>query len=83
MEDLFFALKTWMPIVKDAVITGAAVIAGYVGLKGLGTWRRQLKGNTNMNTRSPCSRRFIELREAITRIQIPVHDLFTGTGYAR
>lgn len=30
---------------KDTILTAAAVVAGYVGLRGLSTWRRQLAGN--------------------------------------
>lgn len=71
MEDLFCALKAWLPIIKDTVLTGAAVIAGYVGLKGLGTWRRQLKGNTEYELAKSLLKAVYELREAIAGARFP------------
>ena len=71
MDDLFCALKVWLPIIKDAVLTGAAIIAGYVGLKGLGTWRRQLKGNTEYELAKSLLKAVYELREAIVSARFP------------
>ena len=71
MNELLCILDSWLPIVKDAVLTGAAIIAGYVGLKGLGTWRRQLKGNTEYVLAKDLLRSVYELREAISSARHP------------
>jgi len=39
-------LKDWAPIVRDAVVTAAAFAGACVGVSGLKTWKRQLKGTT-------------------------------------
>jgi hypothetical protein len=71
MEELFCALTAWLPIIKDAVLTGAAIVAGYVGLRGLGTWRRQLKGNTEYELAKSLLKAVYELREAIVSARFP------------
>ncbi|MBN1763527.1 MAG: hypothetical protein JW878_10740 [Methanomicrobia archaeon] len=35
-----------LPIVRDILVSIAAIIASYVAIKGLDVWRRQLKGTT-------------------------------------
>ena len=45
MTETFSTLPAVVSIAKDAILTGVAVIAAYVGLRGLNTWRRQLAGN--------------------------------------
>ena len=71
MNELFCFLENMLPIVKDVAITGAAIIAGYVGIKGLGTWRRQLKGNTEYELAKQLLRSVYELREAIASVRHP------------
>lgn len=47
------------------------MIAGYVGLMGLGTWRRQLKANTEYVLAKDLLRSIYELREAISSARHP------------
>ncbi|MFI3136746.1 MAG: hypothetical protein QX197_08205 [Methylococcaceae bacterium] len=71
MSGLLYFLETWLPILKDATLAVAASIASYVGLKGLGTWRRQLKGNAEYELAKKLLRGVYELREAITGVRHP------------
>lgn len=71
MNQLLCLLEAWLPIVKDIILSGAAMIAGYVGLKGLGTWRRQLKGNTEYELAKQLLKSVYELREAISTVRRP------------
>lgn len=71
MCDSFVALKEWVSLIKDVILTAASLIAGYVGLKGLGTWRRQLTGNTEYELAKKLLRSVYELREAITSVRHP------------
>lgn len=58
-------------IVKDIVLTLAAIVAGYVGIRGLGTWRRQLRGNTEYQLAKSMLTSVYELREAISSVRNP------------
>lgn len=71
MSDTFCLFKEWIPIAKDVVLTGAALVAGYVGLMGLGAWRRQLKGNTEYDLAKQLLKSVYELREAIATVRHP------------
>jgi len=71
MNDLLNILKEWIPLIKDIVIIGTAIITGYVGLKGLGTWRRQLKVNTEYKLAKQLLISVYEIREIITSIRNP------------
>lgn len=71
MNEFFCIFQYWLPIVKDGVLTCAAILAGYVGLQGLGTWRRQLKGNTEYELAKLLLKTVYELREAIVSVRYP------------
>lgn len=71
MNELLCILECWLPVIKDVVLIGAAIIAGYVGLMGLGAWRRQLKGNTEYVLAKDLLRSVYELREAISSARNP------------
>jgi len=71
MTELFCILKYWLPIIKDTVLIVTATIAGYVGLKGLDTWRRQLIGNTEYELAKQLLKSVYELRGAITTVRHP------------
>ncbi|WP_442498807.1 hypothetical protein [Methylobacter sp. sgz302048] len=71
MKDLLSFLQDWLPILKDFILTGAAIVGGYVGWNGLNTWRRQLKGNTEYELAKKLLRSIYELREAIASVRHP------------
>lgn len=58
-------------IVKDIVLTLAAIVAGYVGIRGLDTWRRQLRGNTEYQLAKTMLTSVYELREALSSVRNP------------
>jgi hypothetical protein len=66
----------WFPVVKDAILALAAIVAGYVGLMGLSTWRRQLKGNAEYLLAKSVLKAVYELREAIKGARFPVMTYF-------
>ncbi len=75
MKNLLQFLLEWLPIIlpiiKDMVVTAAAIIASYVGLKGLGAWRHQLKGNTEYKLAKELLKCVYELRVAIDTVRNP------------
>jgi hypothetical protein len=46
MQEIVCLLPAIASTAKDLVLTATAIVAAFVGLRGLSTWRRQLKGNT-------------------------------------
>jgi hypothetical protein len=58
-------------VVKDVILSIAAIVAGYVGIRGLSTWRRQLRGNTEYQLAKSVLTSVYELREAMTSVRNP------------
>jgi hypothetical protein len=71
MSELLRLHKEVVPGGKDIILTVAAIIAAYVAIKGLGTWRRQLKGNTEYKLAKNILTAVYELREAISAVRHP------------
>ncbi len=71
MNNVYCLLSEWLPIVKDFVLSGAGVVAAYVGLKGLGTWRQQFKGNKEYELAKRLLTSVYELREAVNSVRHP------------
>lgn len=71
MNEVLTTAKEVVPLVKDFVLTVAAIVAGYVGIKGLGTWRRQLRGNTEYQLAKTLLTAIYELREAVSNVRHP------------
>jgi len=65
------SLAETIAIVKDVILSGVAIVAAYVGLRGLGTWRRQLRGNTEYQLAKSMLASVYELREAIASVRHP------------
>ena len=59
-------------IAKDIILSLAAIVAVFVGLRGLGTWRRQLRGNTEYQLAKSMLVSVYELREAIASVRFPL-----------
>lgn len=65
MNELLIIIKEIVSVAKDIILAFAAIVASYVGIKGLGTWRRQLKGNAEYELAKNILTAIYELREAI------------------
>ncbi|ACM34762.1 hypothetical protein Dtpsy_3333 [[Acidovorax] ebreus TPSY] len=65
MTDIWSMLPAIASAAKDVLLTITALVAAYVGLKGLSTWRRQLKGNTEYALAKNVLTCLYELRGAI------------------
>lgn len=62
---------TTVAVAKDVVLAGAAIVASYVGVRGLGTWQRQLRGNTEYQLAKSMLVSVYEVREAIASVRHP------------
>ena len=58
-------LPELVTLAKDLILSGAAIVGIYVAIKGLGTWQRQLKGQSEYEL----SRRMY--RDAISGLRRP------------
>jgi ribosome-associated translation inhibitor RaiA len=58
-------------IIKDIVVLLTAGIAGYVGLRGLSTWQRQLRGNAEHQLARSILTNTFELRDRIAAVRYP------------
>jgi hypothetical protein len=72
MKELLYLFKEVVPLAKDIILIFAAIIAIYVGIYGLGTWRRQLKVNTEYQLAKNILVAVYELREAISNVRCPL-----------
>ena len=58
-------------IIKDAAVTGAAITGAFVAFKGLGTWRRQLKGLSEYELSRRILVTLFKYRDAINGVRHP------------
>jgi len=58
-------------VIKDVAVAGAAIVAAWVGCRGLHTWRRQLKGKTEYELAIKVLTTSYELRDAIASVRNP------------
>lgn len=58
-------------IIKDAAVTGAAITGAFVAVKGLGTWRRQLKGSSEYELSRRILVTLFKYRDAINGVRHP------------
>ena len=61
----------WISGVKDIATTMGVVVAAYVGIRGLSTWERQLKGNAEFEVARTLARATLQLRDAIAVVRSP------------
>lgn len=61
----------WVSVVKDLATGAAALLAAYIGWRGLSTWERQLKGNAEFETARALARTTFTLRDAIAAFRSP------------
>lgn len=62
-------------IVKDVILSCAALVAAYVGCRGLNTWRRQLHGDIEYQAARNTLTTVYELRDAICYVRNPLMSL--------
>lgn len=61
----------YVSIVKDVVLAGCAIAGATVALRGLNTWNRQLKGQTEYELARRLLRATYKFREAINVVRAP------------
>ena len=74
MNQVLDLLQEWVPVIKDFILAVTAITAGYVGLKGLDTWRRQLRGNTEYQLAKQLLKSVYELHGAISDVRNPLRS---------
>ena len=65
---------TWtecITLTKDLILSGAAITGAVVAVKGLGTWRRQLKGKTEHDLSKHLLVSLFKYRDAIRGVRNP------------
>jgi hypothetical protein len=67
-----FVLDTLAPLLKDIAVILAAGVAGYVGLRGLSAWRRQLAGRTEYDLARNILTALYKLRDAVKEVRNPL-----------
>lgn len=77
MTDFFSQLPSILSATKDIILSGTAITAAYVGLAGLGTWHRQLRGNTEYSLAKNLLTCIYELRSAIAVVRNPLASYAT------
>ncbi|MCX5870144.1 MAG: hypothetical protein NTY00_05800 [Deltaproteobacteria bacterium] len=59
-------------LIKDVALTGAAITGAIVAVKGLGTWQRQLKGQSEYDLSRRILVSLFKYRDAINGVRYPV-----------
>ncbi len=65
---------TWpeiIALVKDLILSGAAITGAVVAVKGLGTWQRQLKGQSEYDMSRRILVSLFKYRDSINRVRNP------------
>jgi hypothetical protein len=62
----------FVPIGKDIAVALAAITGGFVGIRGLATWQRQLSGNTEYRLAKDILTCVCDIRDTIDTIRNPL-----------
>ena len=65
-------LIDFIPIGKDIAVAVAAITGGFVGIRGLATWQRQLSGNTEYRLAKDILACVYDIRDTIDTIRNPL-----------
>lgn len=65
-------VQAWINVVKDMSTGGAACIGVYVAYRGLESWRRQLRGNTEYDLAKRALTHVYQLRDAFEHVRFPL-----------
>ncbi len=71
MQLLLQNLQLYFSVIKDLVTIISLIIASIVGIKGLQTWRRQLRGTADYELAKRLLKTIYNLREAIHQARQP------------
>lgn len=71
MSNILCSLPDFVSVGKDVILTATAIVAACVGVRGLNTWRQQLKGNTEYTLAKSVLTSLYELRGAINAVRNP------------
>lgn len=71
MEQFISVLKTSMPIIKDIIISLAAIIGSVIAIMGLKTWRKELRGKTEYELARNLLKTTYGVRNAIQIVRSP------------
>jgi len=58
--------------IRDIVVTTAAATGAFVALRGLKTWRHQLRASTELDVARPVLRAAYRIREAVDHVRDPL-----------
>jgi len=68
---LWCLIPSILPIIRDILVSIAAVLTPLVAWRGLSTWRRQLKGNADWEVSRRLLRETYKVRDAIHWLRVP------------
>lgn len=71
LKEYFLTCMEIWTVVKDLVILGAAITGAVVAVKGLGTWQRQLKGQSEYELSRRILVTLFKYRDAINGVRHP------------
>lgn len=66
----------FVTVAKDLILSGAAITGAVVAIKGLGTWQRQLKGQSEYDLSRRILVSLFKYRDAINGVRHPVMWLY-------
>ena len=71
MDDFLIQAQPYLTFVKDIVTVISLAVAALVAIKGLQTWRRQLKGTTDYDLAKRLLKAAYRLRDALQAVRSP------------
>ena len=72
MDKILTTLQPYLSAVKDIITIMSLILAGFVAIKGLQTWRQQLKGTANYELAKRLLKATYRLRDAIQSVRSPL-----------
>jgi hypothetical protein len=72
MDKIMSVIQPYLSLIKDLVTIASIGIAGYVALRGLQTWRDQLKGTAEYELAKRLLKAAYQLRDALQSVRNPL-----------
>src|SRR5215216_7272461 len=76
---LYALLQAWAPLIKDLCTGAAALVASYVALAGLDTWKKQLTANAERELARRVLIAVYKVRDAINDCRLIATDIDSVT----